>query len=188
MDSRGEAESEQIWEGIEQGVFQTFSSDLPVLFRGRARQAESQGANLVPLGAERHPRHRDAASDSVEQGRRRGPRYGQRVRGADLDQPCQNVRPLSEEGRDRGRIRCDIVLWDANRKEVIQQDILHHGADYMPYEGLAATGWPVMTILRGKVVAEEGRILGEPGDGSFLRRGLSPYAAPSRAAWHRHLK
>jgi dihydropyrimidinase len=82
----------------------------------------------------------------------------------------------------------DIVLWDANRKEVIRQDILHHGADYMPYEGLAATGWPVMTILRGKVVAEEGRILGEPGDGSFLRRGLSPYAAPSRAAWHRHLK
>jgi len=35
----------------------------------------------------------------------------------------------------------DIVLWDANRKEVIRQDILHHGADYMPYEGLAATGW-----------------------------------------------
>jgi imidazolonepropionase-like amidohydrolase len=25
----------------------------------------------------------------------------------------------------------DIVLWDANRKEVTRQDILHHGADYM---------------------------------------------------------
>jgi dihydropyrimidinase len=76
----------------------------------------------------------------------------------------------------------DIVLWDANRKQVIQQDVLHHGADYTPYEGLAVTGWPVMTILRGKVVAEEGKILGEPGDGSFLRRGLSPNASPSRAA------
>jgi dihydropyrimidinase len=31
------------------------------------------------------------------------------------------------------------------------------------------------------VVAEEGKILAEPGDGAFLRRGLSPYAAPSRA-------
>jgi len=59
---------------------------------------------------------------------------------------------------------------------------LHHGADYTPYEGLAVTGWPVMTILRGKVVAEEGKILGEPGDGSFLRRGLSPFAAAARAA------
>jgi hypothetical protein len=28
---------------------------------------------------------------------------------------------------------------------------------------------------------EEGKILGEPGVGSFLRRGLSPYAAPRAA-------
>ncbi len=74
----------------------------------------------------------------------------------------------------------DIVLWDSNRKEVIRQELMHHGCDYTPYEGLAVTGWPVMTILRGKVVAEEGRILGEPGDGSFLKCGLSPYAMPAR--------
>jgi len=43
---------------------------------------------------------------------------------------------------------------------------------------LAVTGWP----LRRKVVAEERKILGELGDGSFLRRGLSSYATPSRAA------
>ena len=40
----------------------------------------------------------------------------------------------------------------------------------------AVTGWPMMTILRGKVVAEEGKDLGQPGDGIFLRRELSPYA------------
>jgi len=43
---------------------------------------------------------------------------------------------------------------------------------------LAVIGWP----LRRKVVAEEGKILGELGDGSFLKRGLSSYAAQSRAA------
>jgi len=32
--------------------------------------------------------------------------------------------------------------------------------------------------LRGKVVAEEGKVLGEPGDGAFLKRGISPYANP----------
>jgi dihydropyrimidinase len=36
-----------------------------------------------------------------------------------------------------------------------------------------------MTILRGKVIAQEGKILGEPGDGSFLKRELSPYAVPA---------
>jgi dihydropyrimidinase len=75
----------------------------------------------------------------------------------------------------------DIVLFSPNRKEVIRQEILHHGADYTPYEGLQVTGWPVMTILRGKVVVEEGKILGQPGDGTFLKRAVSPYAA-SRAS------
>ena len=82
---------------------------------------------------------------------------------------------------DKGSIAvgfdADLVLWDDNRKETIRQELMHQGADYTPYEGLAVTGWPVMTILRGKVVAEEGRILAEPGDGVFLRRGISPYAA-----------
>ena len=73
----------------------------------------------------------------------------------------------------------DLVLWDPNRKETIRQEILHHGADYTPYEGLKVTGWPVMTVLRGQVVMEEGRILGAPPGGAFLKRSLSPYAVPS---------
>ena len=76
----------------------------------------------------------------------------------------------------------DIVLWDPNRKETIRQELMHHGADYTPYEGIAVTGWPVATFLRGKLVAEEGKILGEPGDGAFLKRDLSPFAVPTGAA------
>ena len=73
----------------------------------------------------------------------------------------------------------DIVLWDPNRRETIRQEIMHHGSDYTPYEGMSVTGWPLVTILRGKVVAEEGRIVGEMGDGQFLQRDLSPYAKPA---------
>ncbi len=36
-----------------------------------------------------------------------------------------------------------------------------------------------MTILRGSLAMEEGRILGAPTDGKFLIRALSPYAGPS---------
>jgi dihydropyrimidinase len=67
----------------------------------------------------------------------------------------------------------DIVLWDPNRKETISQSLLHHGSDYTPYEGQKVTGWPVATILHGKVMVENGRIVGEPGDGRLLKRGLS---------------
>ena len=55
---------------------------------------------------------------------------------------------------------------------------LHHGSDYTPYEGLRVKGWPVMTIVRGVPVCEEGRILVEPGIGQELPRALSPFAVP----------
>jgi len=58
---------------------------------------------------------------------------------------------------------------------------MHHGCDYTPYEGLAVTGWPVMTILRGKVAMENGKVIGEAGGGQFLKRTLSPFAAPASA-------
>jgi hypothetical protein len=74
------------------------------------------------------------------------------------------------------------VLWDPAKKETIRQENLHHGADYTPYEGQVVTGWPVLTVLRGKIVAENGRITGSPEDGQFLKRGISPFATPSRIA------
>ena len=71
----------------------------------------------------------------------------------------------------------DITLWDPNRKETIRQEILHHGADYTPWEGFAVTGWPVTTIARGEVVAEEGKVVGAKGRGAVLEREISAYAA-----------
>jgi dihydropyrimidinase len=56
---------------------------------------------------------------------------------------------------------------------------MHHASDYTPYEGLSVTGWPVVTILRGDVVAQDGKIVGEKTGGAFLRRDLSPYAKPA---------
>jgi dihydroorotase-like cyclic amidohydrolase len=39
-----------------------------------------------------------------------------------------------------------------------------------PYEGLEVTGWPVLTMLRGKVVVDDGVLVGAKGYGSYLPR------------------
>jgi dihydropyrimidinase len=67
----------------------------------------------------------------------------------------------------------DIVLWDRDLKKVIRQADLHHGADYTPWEGFETTGWPIMTIARGRVVAANGNIVGAKGAGEILRRDRS---------------
>ncbi len=67
----------------------------------------------------------------------------------------------------------DLVLWDAGRKVTITNSMLQQAIDYTPYEGLEVTGWPVMTLRRGEVVMQDGRVQAEPGSGQFLARG--PY-------------
>ena len=63
----------------------------------------------------------------------------------------------------------DIAIWDPERKVTITQSLLHHGADYTPYEGLEVTGWPVTTIVRGRVVVRDGALVGEAQSASTWR-------------------
>jgi len=73
----------------------------------------------------------------------------------------------------------DIAIWDPERQTTISQKLLHHGSDYTPYEGIAVTGWPVSTMVRGKFVVRDGKLVGAKGDGTYVPREKSPYAAPS---------
>ena len=49
-----------------------------------------------------------------------------------------------------------------------------HETDYTPWEGHDIFAWPVTTILRGKVMVEQGKYFGTPRDGRYLKRKVSP--------------
>jgi dihydropyrimidinase len=67
----------------------------------------------------------------------------------------------------------DVVLWDPDARRTITIADLHHDGDYTPWEGWEVDGWPVMTLLRGNVVVEDGRLQARPGDGRFVKRALA---------------
>lgn len=50
---------------------------------------------------------------------------------------------------------------------------MQHGSDYTPYEGMEVTGWPVKTLLRGALVADNGLVVGAPVFGQFQSRRTS---------------
>jgi dihydropyrimidinase len=70
----------------------------------------------------------------------------------------------------------DITLIDPARTRRIASGEMQSRSDFDPYEGFEATGWPVTTLVRGRVVVEEGELRAEPGHGELVRRGR--YAAP----------
>ena len=72
----------------------------------------------------------------------------------------------------------DIALWDPAQRVTLTNDILQHGADYTPYEGLEVTGWPVRLFVRGKTVMES-RSLVKPGHGHYQSRKRSNLIAPA---------
>lgn len=67
----------------------------------------------------------------------------------------------------------DLVLFDPLKQVVLTNSLMQHVIDYTPYEGIRVTGWPQMTIARGRVVMNDGKVDAEPGSGEFLARG--PY-------------
>jgi len=71
----------------------------------------------------------------------------------------------------------DLAIWDADKEVSIKQSMLHDAMDYTPYEGTTIKGWPVTTLLRGEVVAQEGEFVGAAGNGCFLKCDISPATA-----------
>src|SRR5436305_1127338 len=63
----------------------------------------------------------------------------------------------------------DIVLLDARKRHIVRAAEMHE-ADYSPWEGRDLAAWPSLTMLRGKVMVENGELKGALTDGKFLRR------------------
>jgi dihydropyrimidinase len=62
----------------------------------------------------------------------------------------------------------DIVVANLNRTVTVTPDLL--GLDFTLFDGQQFTGWPELTILRGRPIARDGQLLGEAGYGRFQRR------------------
>ncbi|WP_291419527.1 TatD family hydrolase [Actinophytocola sp.] len=62
----------------------------------------------------------------------------------------------------------DLVVLDMEHEEVLRAEHSHYRCGWMPSEGFASTGRPVMTILRGEVIMEDGKVTAEPGSGQLL--------------------
>ena len=68
----------------------------------------------------------------------------------------------------------DITIWDPDLEKTITLDDLHADSDYTIWEGFECHGYPITTILRGKVIVEDGQLKGDPSDGRWLARKVAP--------------
>jgi dihydropyrimidinase len=156
---------EALWRGMADGVISTVATDAistPLAEKVRGQRSDDVlggcagvGARLPIVYAEGVrrglPLERIAALTSTNAARLFGlyPRKGILAPGSDAD----------------------LVIVDPTAEHVVRADDFPE-ADYSPWDGWKVAGWPVLTLLRGQVVVEDGRFLGDTLFGCELRRRL----------------
>jgi len=64
----------------------------------------------------------------------------------------------------------DLAIIDLENEKEATLENIHSAQDFSPFEGLMLKGWPETTVLRGKVIFENGQVIGKPGYGTYLKR------------------
>lgn len=64
----------------------------------------------------------------------------------------------------------DLVIWDAEKRVTYGVSKAHHRTDYNLYENWELVGYPEKVFLRGHLIVDGERWLGQPGMGRFVHR------------------
>jgi len=75
-----------------------------------------------------------------------------------LSEKSASIFGLKNKGRIETGMDADFVIIDPKRTGKIKADEFYSKAHYTPFDGMEYIGEPVMTILRGKLIMEEGEV------------------------------
>jgi dihydroorotase len=156
---RDAAHRQGLWEGVTQGIVDVLGSDHAP--HTREEKAKSYPASpsgmtgvqtLVPL-----------MLDHVNAGRLSLLRF------VDLTSagPAR-LFGIARKGRIAVGFDADFTVVDLKRRETITDAWVASRAGWTPYDGMAVTGWPVGTVVRGLRVMWDGELVA-PGRGDYIR-------------------
>ncbi len=173
--ARSTADQDALWQAIRDGVIGNVSSDhSPSRYAGPdGKQAFGTDApftkvpNGVPGLAARLPL---LFSEGVSKGRI----DLQTFVALSAGNPARIFGLAPRKGAIAVGADADIAIWDPTKRVTLTNELMQHGSDYTPYEGMEVVGWPVMTMVGGRMGCEAGRVTAEAGGGRHLLR--EPYA------------
>jgi dihydropyrimidinase len=176
---RDAAEHERLWQVIREGMLDVVSSDhCGFSFggeRGKAVNGRDASFDRIPNGipglAARLPL---LFSEGVSKGRITLADFARLT----ATNPARIAGLTPRKGAIAIGADADIVLWEATRRVTLTNALMQHAIDYTPYEGIAVTGWPVLTMRRGEVVMRDGVVSAAPASGQYMPRGPHAMAMP----------
>lgn len=157
-----------IWQQLKDGVIQTVATDHCPFFM-KQKELGKDDFTKIPNGG---PGIETRMSIMLSE----GPKHGLSLNKV-VEVTSTNVAKIFGMYPKKGTIAvgsdADLVLYDANKEVTLTKDVLHENVDYTAFEGVKVSGYPVMTLSRGDVVAKYGEYIGENNRGEFIKREKS---------------
>lgn len=160
---RAAADRDRIWQGILTGEIATVGTDHCAMSRARK-------GNDIWTAAAGFPGMATALPVMLTEGYRKRGMSLQKIARATSYNVAAAFNLLPRKGTIALGADADLAVVDLDLERVVNPAELGSSSDFSLQEGERLRGWPVMTLVRGTVVAENGRIRIVPGHGRFLRR------------------
>jgi dihydropyrimidinase len=176
---RQREDREAMWRGVAQGSLNTIGSDFTGYTRTLKLTNRLEGPAIEPaLGTENIF---DIAaglstlefmmpvvwSYGVNRGRITIPRFVQLF----CENPAKIFGIFPRKGSLQPGADADLVIWDPARQHVVEEE--HGKSDLGTFRGMQLLGMPVMTMVRGAIVVQEGTLVGSRGAGRFVPRDVN---------------
>ncbi len=165
---RNKSNHEKLWEGIRNGDIQVVATDhCPFSYEKEKVPMGKDDFTKCPNGAPGvEARMPVLFSEGVMKGRISINKFVE----VTSTNPAKICGMYPQKGTIAVGSDADIVIIDQNKRVTATKDIFHENVDYTAYEGLELQGYPVMTIVRGKVIVKDNKFVGEDGYGRFIKR------------------
>ena len=146
---RDERHRRAVWEGLEQGIVDVLGSD----HAPHARTEKEGTYPDTPSGMTGVQTLVPVMLDHVNAGRLTLERF------VDLTSAGpQRLFGIARKGRLSVGCDADLTVVDLKRRETITDAWIASKCGWTPYDGVAVTGWPVGTIVRGEAVMWDGEV------------------------------
>ncbi len=154
-----------LWQGLQSDVLQTVATDH-IAWTREQKQAGETVDELLPGMSHLETLLPLLYSDGVRANKLSRERFVEIC----STNPAKIFGLYPQKGVIQPGSDADIVVFDGDKKVTVRLQDMHSNQDFEIYEGEEFTGWPVLTLSRGEVIAENGMILAEPGRGQLVKR------------------
>lgn len=166
---REKEDIEALWAGIRQGVIHTVGTDHAPWSLAAKLDPSHTLTNLRPGVADLETMLPMLYSEGVRSGRITLGRF--------VEITSTNAAKLFGIYPRKGTIAigsdADLVIFDPHLTKTIGGSKFKSNSDYSAYEGWQIVGWPAVTLRRGEIVFRDDEILGRPGSGRMVTRGVT---------------